>query len=107
MMTRIMREMAAVPRKACMRFLRLSERYAAASAIVKSAPIAADSVGVAQPADIEATTTTKIDQGQDVLHEWTQLLPAVVFDEGARRREPRVELEARHDVDDERKAEER
>jgi hypothetical protein len=29
--------------------------------MVKNAPIAADSVGVAQPADIEATTTTKID----------------------------------------------
>src|SRR6266851_10150796 len=29
--------------------------------MVKSAPIAADSVGVAQPADIEATTTTKIE----------------------------------------------
>src|SRR6185503_12110859 len=29
--------------------------------MVNSAPIAADSVGVAQPADIDATTTTKID----------------------------------------------
>src|ERR1700682_1343477 len=29
--------------------------------MVNSAPSAADSVGVAQPADIEATTTTKID----------------------------------------------
>src|SRR2546427_11831091 len=29
--------------------------------MVKSAPIAADSVGVAQPADMEATTTTKIE----------------------------------------------
>ena len=29
--------------------------------MVKSAPIAADSVGVAQPADIDATTTTKME----------------------------------------------
>jgi hypothetical protein len=29
--------------------------------MVAKAPIAADSVGVAQPADIDATTTTKID----------------------------------------------
>src|SRR6185503_4710777 len=29
--------------------------------MVKKAPIAADSVGVAQPADMDATTTTKID----------------------------------------------
>jgi len=44
-----------------MRFLMVKAPYSAASTMVKKAPIAADSVGVAQPADMDATTTAKID----------------------------------------------
>ena len=64
--------------------------------MVAKAPIAADSVGVAQPADIDATTMAKIDtSGITYCTKGSQLLPAVVLDERRGRRERRIQLDAR------------
>ena len=81
MMNRIMPEMAAVPRSACIRFSqRERSGRRAPAATVASAPSAADSVGVAQPADIAPTTMTKIEhQRHHVLEERPQAPPAVVL----------------------------
>ena len=70
--------------------------------MVAKAPIAADSVGVAQPADIDATTMTKIDtSGTTYCTNGRKRLPAVVALERRGRRELGLELDAHHDVGDE------
>ena len=50
----------AAPSSACLKFFNVSDRYMAQIPIVAAAPSAADSVGVAKPATIPPTTTTKI-----------------------------------------------
>ena len=61
MMKRIIADTATVPFSDCSRMRQLSARYARASTTVASAPMAADSVGVPQPAAIAPTTTAKIE----------------------------------------------
>jgi len=60
MMNMIMPEMAVAPLSDFIRAFRLSTRYTAATAMVASAPRAADSVGVAKPPDMAPTTTAKM-----------------------------------------------
>ena len=60
MMKRITPEMPAVPSRAFSKPSQVSARYIAATSTVATAPMAADSVGVAQPAAMARITTTKM-----------------------------------------------